>query len=266
LSIKIFDTHAHLDMPHFDSDREDVIKRAREIGVKLINTVGIDLKSSHMAIELAEKYPGIVASIGMHPLEATKARKEDVDEIALLARNPKEVAVGEMGLDFYHADVSRELQIELLSWELEMAEKVDLPIIIHSRQAEVETRSMVEHWIHSYQRPNSKPRGVLHCFNGDLNTAEWYVAQGFFISLGAYIGYPSSKALREVISEIPADRLVVETDCPFLPPQKYRGKRNEPSYTLITLGVLAEIKRKTLEEMADQTTRNAMLLFGIKLD
>jgi TatD DNase family protein len=261
--MKIFDTHAHLDMPHFEADREEVIKRARDSGVSLINTIGIDVDSSRKAIELAERYPGIVASVGLHPLEAEKYRKEDIKILIDLTGNSKVVAVGEMGLDFYHKDVSREAQIELLHRELEMAKSVNLPIIIHSRQAEKETRSILEMWVKSYQRVDNKPRGVVHCFSGDTNTAKWYLENGFFISVGAYISYPSSRLLRETIRDIPENKLVVETDCPFLPPQQFRGRRNEPTYTLITLGVLAEIKNKTIEDISVQTTENAMCLFSI---
>jgi TatD DNase family protein len=261
--LEVIDTHAHLDMPEFDADRDEVVGRARDLGVSTIITIGIDVESSRKAIQLAEKYPGVLAAVGVHPQEASGVRHEDIDKLEEMARHPRVVAVGELGLDYYRHHSSAEDQLPLLNWELEMAKRVGLPIIIHCRQARTEMLDVLRDWSAGYSLPEGIPRGVLHCFGGDLKTAEQYIEMGFFISLGAYIGYPSSVPLRAVLQNIPSDKLVVETDCPFLPPQKYRGKRNEPSYTLITLGVLAEIKRVSLEEMADRTRRNAIRLFGL---
>jgi TatD DNase family protein len=262
-TLQIIDTHAHLDMPEFEADRDEVIARSRDLGVTTIITIGIDLDSSRKAIELAEKYPGVLAAVGVHPQESRGVRQEDIDNLESLARHPRVAAVGELGLDFYRHHSAAEEQVPVLHWELEMAKRVGLPIIIHCRQAQREMLDILRDWSASYTLPKGKPRGVLHCFGGDITTAERYMEMGFFISIGAYVGYPSSAPLRSTLQNIPQDRLVVETDCPFLPPQKYRGQRNEPSYTLMTLGVLAEIKRISLEEMADQTRRNAIRLFNL---
>jgi TatD DNase family protein len=155
--------------------------------------------------------------------------------------------------------------LKVLNWELELAKKLDLPIIIHCREAQKYLLPVIRDWVASHPSPESKRKGVLHCFSADLPTAEQYLKMGFFIALGAYIGYPSSKALRGTIDNIPLDRLVVETDCPFLPPQKFRGRRNEPSYMLDTLTVLAEIKGLSLEEMSGRTTQNAKELFQVSI-
>lgn len=263
MEIKVFDTHAHLDMPEFDSDREQVIQRAFENGVQFINTIGIDLEASRKAIELAEKHPGIFASVGFHPQEANKVIKEDVERLAKMAGNPRVVAIGEMGLDFFRHRASEENQRQALQWQLELAKTIGKPIIIHCRQAQEEMLSILRSWATNFILSPGKPRGVIHCFNGDLATAEQYMDMGFFIAIGAYIGYPSSAILRDTVQGIPMGKLVVETDCPFLPPQKFRGQRNEPAYTLITLGVLSEIKQVSLEEMAEQTTANARRLFNL---
>jgi TatD DNase family protein len=265
LTLNVIDTHAHLDMPEFDQDREAVITRALDAGVTMINTIGVDVASSRKAIELAEKYPGVFATVGIHPQEAEKASKEDIAQLAELARHPRVVAVGEMGLDFYRENSSHESQLRVLQWELDLAKTVGLPVVIHSRQAQETILPILQNWAGSYSLPEGKPRGVLHSFNrdSDIEIARKYLEMGFFISVGAYIGYPSSAQLRETLKDIPLDRLVVETDCPYLPPQKLRGKRNEPSYVLFTLGVLAEVKNMTPEEMAVITTQNAKRLFNL---
>jgi TatD DNase family protein len=261
--LNIIDTHAHLDMPHFDNDREDVISRAKEAGINRIITIGIDLDSSLKAIRLAEKYPGVLAVLGIHPQESKGIEKNSILELAELSKNARVVGIGETGLDYYHNDTPREDQLPVFEWQLELAESRGLPVIVHSRQALEDTRSILKSWAARRKLPPAKPAGVIHCFSGDLNTALEYIEMGFYISIGGYIGYPSSAQLRETVGGIPANRLVVETDCPFLPPQKFRGKRNEPSYTRITLDILAGIKQISVEEMAAQTTRNAETLFNL---
>jgi TatD DNase family protein len=259
----IIDTHAHLDMPEFDSDRDIVIGRAKEAGVAGIITVGIDIKSCRQAIALAEQHPQVWVAVGIHPQETKGVTTEDVNKLEYLAQNPKVVAIGELGLDFYRNHSPRQDQINVLMLQLDLARKLSLPVIIHCRQAQAEMLPILQKWTESFQLPEEKARGVLHCFSGDLEVAEKYMEMGFNISLGAYIGYPSSTKLRETLKNIPLDRIVIETDCPFLPPQKYRGQRNEPVYTLITASVLAEIRQLPIEEIARQTTKNAIRLFSL---
>jgi TatD DNase family protein len=263
LNPKLIDTHAHLDFPQFDNDRDEVITRSLAAGISIINTIGVDVAASRKAIELAEKHPCVFASIGIHPQEAGKAKKEDIAILEGLAHHPRVIGIGELGLDFYHSQSPRETQIMVLQWELDMARKVGLPIIIHCREAQQVMLPIIRDWTADYTLQKGISRGVLHCFNTDLETAEKYLSMGFYISLGAYIGYPSSRQLREIVKNIPLDRIVMETDCPFLPPQKHRGQRNEPSYVAITAGVLAEIKQLSVEEIAQQTTRNARVLFKL---
>jgi TatD DNase family protein len=259
----IIDTHAHLDMPEFEADRQEVIARAHEAGVAAMVTIGIDLPSCRQAIALAEANPGVWAAVGIHPQETKGVKKEDVDQLESLAKHPRVVGIGELGLDFYRHYSPQEDQMAILKLELEVAGRVGLPIIVHCRQAQNEMLPILQSWAGALKLPSGKATGVLHCFNGDTAIAEKYLEMGFYISVGAYIGYPSSSQLRETLKSVPLNRLVIETDCPFLPPQKYRGQRNEPVYTLITAGVLAEIKGLTSEEIAGQTTQNAIKLFNL---
>jgi TatD DNase family protein len=260
LNLNAFDSHAHLDLEQFDADREEVIQRAREAGVTAINTVGIDLAGSRRAVALAETHEGLVASVGIHPQEAHRAAAEWA-ELEELAGRSRVVAIGETGLDFHHGDAPREDQIGVFRRQLELASRLDLPVIIHSRQAAEETRTILAEWAAQSPVLGENARGVIHCYSGDLDTALYYINLGFYISVGAYIGYPSSSQFRRVLKSIPLQKLLVETDCPFLPPQKMRGKRNEPAYIPLTLAVLAEIKGQTMEELAEATAANARSLF-----
>ena len=261
MEIKIIDTHAHLDMPEFDLDRLDVLQRAAKSGVKTIVTIGIDVNSSRKAIDLAQQHSNIFASIGIHPQESLNVTAEDIAQLEYLSRQPRVVALGEMGLDFHRNPVPRDTQLQVFNQQLELANKIALPIIIHCRQAVPDMLEILGKW--SSASGLQGPKGIIHCFSGELATARQYIDMGFYIALGAYIGYPSSQSFREVIRDIPLSRLVLETDCPFLPPQLYRGKRNEPSYTALTLQVLADIKMLTLEEAARQTTANAQAVFRL---
>ena len=263
MSAKLIDTHAHLDMAPFNIDRGEVIRRAREAGVSKIITIGIDMESNRKAIELAEAYPDIWATVGFHPHEADRLTNKDIDAMPEMAKHARVVAIGEIGLDFYRDRSPRDRQIQAVKELLDLAVRVDLPAIIHCRQAEKEMLPVLLDWISSDKRPDSHPRGVIHCFNGELETARQYLDMEFFVSFGAYIGYPKSLHLRNVIKEIPQDRVVLETDCPFLPPQSHRGKRNEPAYILTTAGVLAEIWGISIEAVISKTTQNANLLFRL---
>ncbi len=258
----IIDTHAHLDMSVYDEDRDDMLMRAAAAGVVNIITVGTDLESSKRAAALAEKYPSVYAAVGIHPHDVTAITMNDIDALAEIGMSPRVVAVGETGLDFYRDISPHDRQVISFVWHLDMADNMGLPIIIHCRDAANEMVELLRNRL-AERRGTGQYRGVIHCFNGDAATLQAYLDMGFHISLGGYIGYPKSTALREVIKGIPKDRLLVETDCPFLPPQDYRGKRNEPSYLRLTAKKLAEIRKVTYEDLAKVTTENARRLFGI---
>lgn len=250
-------------MALFKKDRADVIARARDAGVGTIITVGIDLESSRTAIKLAENHVEIVATVGFHPHNVTGVREGDVANLAHMANHSRVVAIGEVGLDFYRRYSPREVQLQVLRWQLELAVKVDLPVVIHCRQAEKDMLPLLRDWALSHKYLKGQPRGVIHCFSGDIDTARQYLDMGFFVSLGAYIGYPASVNMRSVIRSIPRDRLMVETDSPFLPPQSHRGKRNEPAYLPLTVELLAEIRQVSSETIAWETTKNARHLFRL---
>jgi len=264
MQLSIIDTHAHLNMEAFDEDRTDVISRALDVGISTIITVGINLESSKRAIELAEEYPGIYATAGIHPHDTTTITEADIVSLDVMAKHPRVVAIGETGLDFYRNYSPQENQLQALEWQLDLAVKLDLPVVIHCRNAEREMHSLLLKWTSRYGYDNVPCKGVIHCFNGDIDNARKYLNMGFHLSFGAYIGYPSSKEVHCVIRDIPADKLLIETDCPFLPPQSHRGKRNEPAYLPFIVDILAQIRRESPESIARKTTENAIKLFRLQ--
>ena len=264
MNINVIDTHAHLDMPEFDIDREEMIKRAEQSGLKYIITIGINPESNHRAIALSEKYPFVYAGIGIHPQDSQGVVEKDIEKLIEMAAHPKVVAIGELGLDFFRERSSRVDQMRVLEWQLNAAKKIGKPIVIHCRQAQAEILPVLTAWRNEFSLPGGRPPGVLHCFNLDALSVKPYLDMGFYLSIGAYIGYPSSANLRETVKSLPLDRILIETDCPFLPPQKMRGKRNEPAYSVITAGILAELKGLTFEELSAQTTANACHMFNLE--
>ncbi len=263
-SLRLVDSHTHLDMPVYEADREDVLRRAGEAGVAAIISVGINLPSSREASLLAARYPSVFAAVGIHPQEARNITGRDIAGLSVMTREKRVVAIGEIGLDFYRVYAPAEQQTRVLEWQLDFADYRNLPVIIHSRQAEKEMISVLKAWSSRRAHPQ-KPAGVIHCFNGTIETAQTYLNLGFYISVGAYTGYPSSKVFREVVKQLPLDRLIVETDSPFLPPQRIRGERNEPTFVLEVARVLSDIKCISIEEVAHVTTSNAVQLFGLQL-
>jgi TatD DNase family protein len=259
-SITLVDTHAHLVGDEFDADRSEVIARAHNAGVITIITVGTGVDSSQRSIELAEKYEGILAAVGIHPHAAGTVTDAAIEGIARLAEHKKVVAIGEIGLDFYRDYSPRDSQIRIFQKQLDLAARLDLPVVIHCREAHQEMLATLHDW--AAQHPERHPPGVIHCFMGAVETALQYLEMGFYLSLAGYITYPVNRDAHDVIRSIPADRLMVETDCPFLTPQRYRGQRNEPAYVRLTAEELAEIRNVPLETLARETTENARRLFG----
>jgi len=255
MTVLLVDTHAHLDVAEFHADRDAVIARS-EAEVGHIITVGTDLASSRKAIELSERYQNISAAVGIHPHEVSNVKPADIAALKELARHKQVIAIGETGLDYYRDYSPRNAQLEVLEWQIALAKDLGLPVIIHCRQAESDMLDLLHKGRRQY-------RGVIHCFSSDARTAREYLDLGFYLSLGGYIGYSSSRGSYDIIRNIPEDHLLVETDCPFLPPQSYRGKRNEPSYLPLTVKALAAIRGLQFEDIAAATTRNARELFKI---
>ncbi len=259
----IIDTHAHLDMSSFDNDRYDVISRALNAGITVLIDVAIDLKSSIQTTVLASKHEEIFATAGIHPQEAEGINETDIAELARIARHPQIVALGEIGLDFYRNISTKETQLQVFKWQLGLADELNLPVIIHCRQAEEELLPVLQNWTASRRYFGKQPVGVIHCFSGDRAIAEQFLGMGFFLSFGAYVSYPSSLPLHDVIRRIPPDKFMLETDSPFLPPQSHRGQRNEPAYLKNTAEVIARIRQESFETIASRTSANARLLFRL---
>lgn len=263
MAISLFDTHAHIDMAQFDSDRPQVIERAIKTGVTLMVNPAVDVESSEKIIKLAESDPHIYAAVGIHPQEAGRVSEPDIKRLHDLAKNSKRVvAVGEAGLDFYRNRTPREVQIRVLQWQLDLAAELALPIIIHSREAEKDTLALLGNWVKTSKYSEGRARGVIHCFSGTATVAKQYIDMGFYIAFGGYITYPSSK-IEDVIKSVSQDRLLTETDCPYLAPQGHRGQRNEPAYMVETATHLAGVLKVSPEELGRITTENARRLFGI---
>jgi len=253
----LFDTHAHLHFPEFAGDLDAVLGRARAAGVRRILTIGTDVPTSRAAAALALREPDVWAAVGIHPHEAADADEAALAEIERLAGGPRVVAIGETGLDFFRNLAPREAQERALRSQLALARRTRKPVLIHCRDAHEETLSILG------AADVSEHGGIMHCFSGDVGIARRCLDLGLLISLAGPVTYPKPGALPEVARFVPADRLVVETDCPFLPPQSYRGKRNEPAYLAITAARVAELRGEPLADLAARMSENARSLLRL---
>ncbi|MFA5517265.1 MAG: TatD family hydrolase [Desulfuromonadales bacterium] len=254
----LVDTHAHLDSTQFAVDRQAVIARARENGLSHLVTVGTDLGSSRLNVEIAKDNSDIFAAVGIHPHDAATASEDAMAELrTLIGSEPKIVAVGEIGLDFYRDRAPREVQRQAFRRQIRLAREVGLPLIVHDREAHQEVVQILR------EEKAAEVGGVLHCFSGDLAMARDCIDLGFYISFPGAITYPKNEEARSVVRGVPIERLLVETDCPYLAPQPFRGKRNEPAYVRHTAQAVAAIKGLSEADVARITTLNACRLFGI---
>ena len=251
------DSHAHLEMKEFDRDRAEVIGRARAAGVEVIVTVGTSLSLNRRALSVARQYENVYATIGIHPHDAAKADDKKLHELKTLARDAKVVAYGEIGLDFFRNISPREKQIEVFATQLQIAKELDLPVVIHDRDAHEQTLTMV--------RASGIRRGVFHCFSGDWEMAGKCLDLGFYISIPGVVTFGKSKVLQDVVRKAPADAILLETDCPYLTPEPHRGKRNEPSFMVHTAQKVADIRGVSIEELAAVATANTRRLFGLEV-
>lgn len=257
MTADLFDTHAHLHFPEFADDLGAVLARARAAGVRRMLTIGTDVETSRAAVALAAREPDVWASVGVHPHDADEADAAALVEIARLAAEPRVVGIGETGLDFFRNLSPREAQERAFRAQLALARCVGKPVIVHCRDAHEETLAILA------EERVGETGGVMHCFSGDTAIARRCLDLGLLISLAGPVTYPKARALPEVARFVPGDRLVVETDCPFLPPQPYRGKRNEPAYLAITAARVAELRGESLQTLAARTSENAAKLFGL---
>jgi len=256
--MRLIDSHCHLDDKQFDSDREETIERARAAGVETMLAIGTgdgppDLEC---AVRLADRHPFVYATVGVHPHEARKATAETFGRMRELARQAKVVAIGEIGLDYHYDFSPREVQRQVFATQLDLAAETGLPIVIHTREAWEDTLAAIRTW----GRP---VRGIMHCFTGDREQARQALDLGFHLAFGGVLTFPKAEEVREAARLTPLDRLLVETDCPYLAPVPYRGKRNEPAYVAETVKRLATVRGEDAEKVAEETARNFEVVCGL---
>ena len=257
----LIDTHTHLFDDRFRKDLPAVLERAAAAGIERVVCLGIDRESSEQSVRIANTHPLVVAAVGIQPNSAAEAQPGDWDVVVKLAESePRVVAIGETGLDRYWDRAPFALQEDYFDRHIELARRLNKPFVIHCREAEAD----VVRVLREQARSASKGlRAVMHSFSGDLATAQACLEMGLYISFAGMVTYPNAQTLRDVVKEVPLDRLLVETDCPYLAPQPVRGKRNEPAHVAHTAALLAEVKGVSVAEIGEHTTRNAKALFGL---
>lgn len=257
--MQLVDTHVHLGFEQFDHDREAVLRRAAEAGVAWMIDVGADLPGSRRAVALAAREPRIWAAVGIHPHDADTVTPPALDELRTLAQGPRVLAIGETGLDYYRDLSPRPQQREAFAAQLALAQELGLPVIVHDREAHAETLGMLRG---ASSRAGLDLRGVLHCFSGDLEFAREVLDLGFYIGIDGPVTYPGARMLAEVARLVPLERLLLETDSPYLAPQARRGRRNEPAYVRLIAERVAELRGLSPEEVGRVTSDNACALFN----
>lgn len=252
----IFDTHAHYDDPAFDSDRDELISSLPEQNVCAVVDAGSDISSSQAALALAERYPFIWAAVGIHPHEAGKAPEDALNQLRVLLANPRTIAVGEIGLDYHYDFSPREVQLDWFERQLRLTAELGKPVVIHDREAHEDTMRLLQ----KYQ-----PRGVVHCFSGSVEMAREIVKLGMYIGLGGAVTFKNAKKPVEVAAMVPSDRLVLETDAPYMTPVPFRGQRCHSGLIAYTAARIAEIRGVPAEELLALTRENACRLYNICL-
>jgi TatD DNase family protein len=252
----LVDSHCHLDFPDFDGERDELIARAHEAGVDLMVTICTRVRKFDQIRAIAEQYDNVYCSVGTHPNNAEEERGIPAEDILELTKHPKVVAVGEAGLDYFYDHASPEAQQEGLRTHIHVARETGLPLVIHARSADEDMAAILEEEMGKGAFP-----AILHCFSSGRDLALKGIELGLYVSFSGILTFKRSEEVREIARELPADRLLVETDAPYLAPQPRRGKRNEPAYTAMTAAVLAETRGVSAEEIAAQTTENFFRLF-----
>ena len=252
----LIDTHVHLNARQFEDNVDDVIQRALSNDVKIMIVIGFDNKTNKKAIELAEQYDFIYATVGFHPTDAKNVTNEDKENLIPLLSHPKVVGLGECGLDFYWDKEHINEQIELFKWHIEVSLRHNLPLIIHMRDASEATYNVLSEY--------EGIKGIMHCYSGSAEMAPMFLNLGLHISLGGPVTFKNAKVPKEVAKVIPLEKLLVETDSPYLSPHPFRGKQNEPMRVKLVAEEIAKIKELPYKDIAEQTTNNALALFGIK--
>ena len=250
------DSHAHIQLSQFNQDREAVLKRAEKADVSNILVIGFDMETSLGAVELAEKHSHIYATVGMHPHDAKDLTPDVLKNFRELAEHPKVIALGEMGLDYYRDLSPRPVQKAAFKEQLDLAEELQMPIVIHNRDAYMDILPILE-------ARQGRIQGVLHCFTGDVELMHRGLAIGFHIGIGGIVTYKNAADVQAVAQQVPDDRLLIETDCPWLAPQFRRGKRNEPAYVRAVAEKIAELRDTSIETIGKITTENFGTVFKL---
>ena len=251
----LFDTHAHLDDARFDEDRETLLRELPQKGIGLLMDPGCSLPSSRAALALAEKHQWIYAAVGSHPDDADQVNDDTMEAYRRLAQSPRVKAIGEIGLDYHYEDIPREVQQETFRKQMALARELDLPVIIHEREAHEDGLRIVSEF--------PDVTGVFHCFSGSREMAEYLVARGWYIGFTGVLTFKNARRALEAAAAIPLDRIVIETDCPYMAPEPFRGRRNDPGYVYRMAEKLAEIRGISLEEAENATFENGKRLYRI---
>ena len=251
----IYDSHAHYNDEAFDEGREELISSLPDKGICGVINCATDIASSHVSLELAKKYPFIKAACGVHPHEASAAQEDYLDLLRPMLLEENCAAVGEIGLDYHYDFSPRDTQIKVFEEQIILANELDLPVIVHDREAHEDTLALLKKY---------RPKGVVHCFSGSVETAREVIDTGMYIGLGGAVTFKNARKPLEVAAFVPADRLLTETDCPYMTPVPFRGKRNDSSYIIYTAQVLAQARNTTPEEILEITRQNANTLFGTR--
>lgn len=252
------DTHTHMDSHSFDEDRHEAIKRAYENGVTRIVNIGFNRETIPTTLKLSEEYDFIYAAVGWHPQDSKDMTPADLEELEELCKRPKIVAIGEIGLDYYWDTSPKDVQHRVFREQIRLARKIGKPIIIHNRDAHQDILTILK------EEKAAEVGGIMHCFSGSWETAKACLDMNFHISFGGPVTFKNAKQPKEVLAQVPMDRLLIETDAPYLTPHPYRGKRNETGYVRLVAEAAAEIRGIPLEELAHHTTENAIKLLGLK--
>jgi TatD DNase family protein len=262
--VNLIDTHCHINFDSYDEDRDAVIERAAWAEVTQIINPAVDLETSRAAIELAARYAGVYAAVGIHPNSSADFNAGWIDEIETLGRQSKVVAIGEIGLDYHWDESPKAKQFEAFEAQLALAAKLELPVIIHNREASDDVIVILERWAADLPPTLKERPGVMHSFSAPAEIAERALAIGFYLGFTGPITYKNADMLRKIAAQVPLERMVVETDGPFLTPTPHRGKRNEPAYIPLIIERLASLRQIGVEEMGEATTVNAKRLFKLE--